>query len=497
MKKISQITLFCWLILFTISGQTQPQENPPPTEITYTLEGSRLQIHLTDGYLDNLELPCKGLNVVRTEDTLYVACGISGLLIIDISKPEDPAIKGLRELGGEVRNVFSAGDRTWAEVIRVQAFPVDAVVVTEPSPNVIQVGPPEDPKKTTPPITETQLEDTAFVGEVWELKPGAVVISLGKKNRIKRNDRVELFIEEEISLGGDDNLGTKETLIAIGRVTTVTDERSEVKLGINERVPLNAKARETNKELTSSHVMPPRIGGNWGLGFALRPFLPLDDLGIGTVSDAFIEYHFNAPLVIGLLIEPLGIGFAGDGNVVSIAGNIFAAYDTDAFQIGLGIGWTAVNSEFTSSSLSSSDYEDGIDTDFDRVQSGLSIIQVARLGSKDGLHLSAHNTFILYNDDFYYGGTRGTIQIPLGRTYTWLILQGGGGLSGYGFGEIGLRVLLSGNGDSDSLFVTPSLGGAVLSGETEYDCGYTTEETCYRDVTYGGPMIGFSVEWRL
>ena len=86
----------------------------------------------------------------------------------------------------------------------------------------------------------------------------------------------------------------------------------------------------------------------------------------------------------------------------------------------------------------------------------------------------------------------------------WLLFQSGGGRAGYIFGEVALRVLLVGNGDRGSLFVTPSIGYGYLSGEEDEPCevyDWETEETvpstCANNIDYGGPMVGFGATWRL
>jgi hypothetical protein len=111
------------------------------------------------------------------------------------------------------------------------------------------------------------------------------------------------------------------------------------------------------------------------------------------------------------------------------------------------------------------------------------------------------NSFVVENEEFAYGGTSGQIQVSLDRLLndTWLLLRGGGHLAGQAFGELGLRVLARGNGGAGTLFVTPSIGGAGVWGSRESDCPQFQPEAvqCFDRVSYAGPMVGFSVEWRL
>lgn len=83
-----------------------------------------------------------------------------------------------------------------------------------------------------------------------------------------------------------------------------------------------------------------------------------------------------------------------------------------------------------------------------------------------------------------------TGQIPVRRGY-WLLLSGGGGNVGYGFGELGLRVLMSGNGLAGSKFLTVTAGGAAVL--RSQPC---TLFSCESSRSYGGPMAGVGGEWR-
>jgi hypothetical protein len=131
--------------------------------------------------------------------------------------------------------------------------------------------------------------------------------------------------------------------------------------------------------------------------------------------------------------------------------------------------------------------------------SGLTVAQLLRLGPQDGLNLSVRTSIVLFHSQFDFGGMVATVQFPVTRGY-WLQLGGGGGNLGYGYGDLGLRVLLSGNGLAGSKFLTVTAGGAAVfksnpcnlqplqSSQSFPFCGGTT--------TLGGPMAGVGGEWR-
>jgi hypothetical protein len=290
-------------------------------------------------------------------------------------------------------------------------------------------------------------------------------------------------------------------------VVATAEERSEVELGRNETVPAGAQARPTVAPVTASLLIPPRAAGVTSVAFDARPFLALGSFGFGVVADATVAVRLEQPVRVQLLLEPLGLGLADEGNVVSAAGNLVFSYDTRYFEVGLGAGWSAVNNDIEGSSFAADEAgPGGIDLQLKNVRSGLSLAQVARLGAEDGLSLSVRNTFLLYDDAFHYGGTVGQLMVPVtGRT--WLLARGGGGASGFGYGELGLRLLAWGNGLHDSLFVSAALGGAGLFGEKEETCQIwdtatgtripdPSGRTCFTSVEYAGPMVGIGIEWR-
>jgi hypothetical protein len=473
--------------------------------VGYEVEGGALWVIAPDGSRARVDLPCAAHRALRVETTLYVACGESGLLVLDATEPSHPEVVGARDFGGSVTDVFAVRGQVWASVTRLEARPIGSAPTLAPEPAAPL--PTASTPPTAPTIAAATVAPAPTAGQVVEVRAGEVVVDLGSEAGIGRNDRIELFVESEVDLGSGD-LATRETRVAVGEVVAVTETRSQVALGINERVPPTALARPTNAELTSDIWLPPRVGDIWEIGFMARPFLSLGTLGVGMVSEVSAGRRFDdPPMAVQIFFDPLGVGLAEEGNIVAWSGNLVVSYDTKAFQVGLGAGWSAVNDEVDRGfDETAAGAEGGIDVEFDRVRSGLSIAQFARLGARDGFNFTALNTFILHEEEFFYGGTRGAFQVPLGTggTHTWLTVQGGGGRVGYAFGEVGLRVLLAGNGDRGSVFVTPSLGGAYLRGEEETDCevyDYQTDSmvpgTCVETIEYGGPMVGFGMEWRL
>ena len=101
---------------------------------------------------------------------------------------------------------------------------------------------------------------------------------------------------------------------------------------------------------------------------------------------------------------------------------------------------------------------------------------------------------VIFHSEFRFGGMNGRLQIPVTRGY-WLFAAGGGGDTGYGFGEIGLRVLVAGNGRAGSRYLSAAVGGAgVFKSQSCVDTEFGPN--CAGALTYGGPMVGFGYGWR-
>jgi hypothetical protein len=238
-------------------------------------------------------------------------------------------------------------------------------------------------------------------------------------------------------------------------------------------VPVGSLAEPTRAPLSAATFAPPRVADVWEVGFLLRGFLVLDNLGLGTFLDARVGYRMRAPVHIEALLSPFAIASARNGATVPVAGILTGSYDARFFEIGLGVGGQTVNSpEF---SLNPG--------------SGTTLALRVRLGARDGANVEAFTYVVLFHSEFSFSFVRVQAQIPLGNR-AWLLAAGGGGSLGLGFGELGLRVLVSGNGGPGSFFLTTVIGGVnVFRGCEIVDNSCST-------LDYAGPMLGMGGEWR-
>ena len=124
------------------------------------------------------------------------------------------------------------------------------------------------------------------------------------------------------------------------------------------------------------------------------------------------------------------------------------------------------------------------------------MVQQVRIGAVDGLGLDVLSHVTLFHSRFEFSGMSARGQIPMGDRF-WLLITGGGGAAGFGYGELGVRALLRGNGDKDSFFFTGTVGGVGVFDNLNTRCGNTQFEfDCDEEVLYAGPTIGAGGEWR-
>jgi hypothetical protein len=263
-------------------------------------------------------------------------------------------------------------------------------------------------------------------------------------------------------------------------VESVFQRRARVALGVDELVGKDSRVQPTSAEVTQSVFAPPRAAGLWEVSFLARPLLVLDELGAGGMLDASVGYRFRAPLHIEAALAPLAFASAREGAVTPIAGVISAFFDTHYFEIGLGVGAQTVN-----------DPPFALDRG-----TGLTIAPRMRIGARDGAYLDVSSYVALFHSDFRFSHLRVGVQIPVG-SQAWLLAAGGGGTMGLAYAEVGLRLLLSGNGGPGSFFLSTTVGGvSMFDGCNVLREVQVTSESCTTH-SYAGPMLGAGGEWRL
>ena len=224
-----------------------------------------------------------------------------------------------------------------------------------------------------------------------------------------------------------------------------------------------------------SILAPPRIAKSLAFEFALRPYLPIDELAFAAVGQLGVSYRGERPWYVQGQLYPIG-GLVGKGRERGLFGAFASGgYDHSLFSVGVGIGALRGTTEtwfdYYGDSVRAPEHS-----------FAFSVTQSVRLGALDGLHMAVTNAFVLEDDRWQFGFVDVLLQAPTGRR-TWIVVDGGGG--GYArffYGEVGLRRLVRGDRGQGALFVRPSVGAAGVEAD---DGGLT-----------GGPMVGIHLELR-
>jgi hypothetical protein len=430
---------------------------------------------------------CDKRAIQQADGKLFVACGPAGAWEIALAPPAPRFVKSY-EFSAPVVGFFTEADgRLWVKLQVLEARPLTsagsagAPQFPDPPPAPSSVAGAVAPSLAGPPPPAPAPSAAAAPGrgQVVKSTPGEVVISLGTRDGLARGDRIELALEHPDADAPEDAALSREVL-AVGVVTNVTERSAKIRLGVNESAPVGTWASRAQASPTASESAPPRVTDITTLELMVRPFAALGELGGGFLLSGAIGHRFGH-LHLWALLDPVAAAAVEKQDGVTAAnGALMVSYDSQFFEMGLGLGAQTVNS-----------------MNFIPPGSGLTVAQLLRLGPADGLNVTFRTSIVLFHSQFDFGGMVGTAQFPVTRGY-WLLLGGGGGSVGYGYGEVGLRVLASGNGLAGSKFLTLSAGGAAVFRSRSCDqiIDAVSFASCNQSVAFGGPMVGLGGEWR-
>lgn len=448
-------------------------ENP----VGVTSTDSSADLEVLSAFLErHPELDCPVRSHWSSPTRVWVACESSGLVVLQRGADESFDLIEARSIEGEVMGFFEHDGRVWARVLEERALVVGKAGEVGPPPperevasGGVETG--TKPGAQEPPAAAVHKEPV--IGNVTRVSGLEVEVDRGTKSGISLGARIA-FVD------GVSSADEERRAAVVGRVVDVTEERASVQIGLNETVDVGVKARLTDEAITGSRVAPPRAQGLWELRGILRPLLSLGELGGGVLGEFEAGYRMR-DFHVGARVSPLGVARAASDTVSTWGGYAYGAYDSWLFSAGLGIGAQSVNN-------TSDDPSDPT--------SGLSLVQLLRLGAVDGLHLASRIHAVVFRGETEFSSLEAQGQIPV-ASGTWLILRGGGGTPGHGFGEIALRNLLVGSGGRGSTFLEVSVGGA---GIFEKYCASPSAvdlfPLCSTNVV-AGPLVGIGAEWRL
>jgi len=296
-----------------------------------------------------------------------------------------------------------------------------------------------------------------------------VIIDRGAKSGLKAGTRIAFFNENGTS---------PQRVIGVGVISAVTENRARVELGSTElarSLPVGIAARVEERQAPSS--APSTRTSSWSGRLIARPFVALSSNGGGgMLADIDVTYRGSGSFSLQAWLSPLGLGVRDRDNVQSVSAFVLCTYDLRYFELGAGLGAQTVND-------TNGHHAPGTGTMFPIF---------ARFGALDSLRLSLRVDTALFYSEFYYTGIRAELESPLTDSL-WFRVEGGGGPSGYAFGEMGLRARLTSPSQSGSVDLLAGVGGAILwqrerAPEPDTEGGTET--------SIGGAQLGIGVQYR-
>jgi hypothetical protein len=427
---------------------------------------------------------CELQALASSGELRYLACGEAGVWVVKLLPGLAPEVIEQRPTPGLASGFFLRDGTLWVETTSVQAtrlVPVEAgaQIIADPlgmkGKPAVAAAPPPLPA-AAPRSGQLAPEDDYEPAEarVVGLEPGFAIIDMGKEDGVASGDHVAFEREVKDRLDAQ-NAAQRRERLAVGTAVAIGQSRSRVELGLDERVEVGAFAHPTREPVSARTFSPPRLGGVWHVGFFVRPFLIIDNFGFGTSFEVRAGYRFDIPFHLEALVLPFTVATGREGGMAAGAAVVTASFDSKLFEIGIGLGGQTVNDP-------AFDLEAGTAT---------TLAQRLRIGAADGGNLEVITYVTLFHSEFDFADIHIHAQVPVGDR-SWLIANAAGGTLGMGYGELGLRVLLSGNGDVGSFLLSATVGGIRVfkSGFCEGESRNCTE----RD--YTGPLVGFGSEWR-
>jgi hypothetical protein len=398
-------------------------------------------------------------------DRVYLPCGKSGVAVLQSGAGGARNVESVYGASGSVEGLFLRGEEVWVDVQRREAQPLSQLKPVA-APSAVADAPTTGGAALVAPVD----------GAVRAVKDDEVTVTFGSRQGLRNGAHVELFERRPVAGGGE-----RELSLAVGEVVEVAGDVAQVRLGLGEAVPAGTLARATTRARTESIAAPPRFGGITIVEGGVRPYLTIGALGVAVLSDFAATYLGESSYFARLELKPLGGIWSAKTTTSVFAGHALLGYDHQFFAVGAGIGLVrAARGEWKTDAGSTDGYLVPAD-----MGAALSVKQMARLGSRDGLYLSVDNAFVLGGRRWHYAFVDVAVQIPLGKG-RWLTLDGsGGGLARFMQVGLGLRRLVYGTGGPHSLFLRPSVGVAAVSGDK-----YVESDFFY------GPMVGLHAEWR-
>ena len=376
----------------------------------------------------------------------------------------------------------------------------------------------------TPPGGADMPDEKAVVaaermaGTVTKVRGDIAVLDIGADAGVARGDRFEIrsqALTRQYSLEtGLYEQRPSNQITAVVQVTSVSPDKALVSLGRGDRARVGDHAVPSNRKTSGNTWFPGYERSLNRIQAKVGPYLGINTLSAGMLTSVMYDRTFAFPMRLSAGFSNIGLVFGADF-AAPFHLDVVPSYDTDYFEVGLGLGYVFSNHER---------------------RRGLSFLQKVRLGTVDGLNLTVQNAFIyerkrtsswlafggsvdmkemgedctptdedkdLTGYEFNWEGVDASLAIPLTRRVT-LVTDWSYSNAGWFYGDLGIRTLVMGNGGHGTLIIPVTIGGVALndyvpSGKETYcdaDANKVSTLQQYDSRVYGGPVVTIGIDYR-
>ncbi len=409
----------------------------------------------------------------RVAGTLLVGATADGKLVTyDISDPRTPQKRGERDLGGTIVDLRVTDGVVFAVVAeqRVQAFAVAEGGKLEAWRPVAVAS----PNAVAPAAPPARAAASAVLGKVATAHGGSVLIELDSAGTLRPGDHVLIrsqSVETRLNLfSGKEEAAVTNAPVAVLEVRQVQGTRAIAELGRGDNASVGDTVEVTDRPASRSSIFAGRAGYDTWARATLRPMLNFGKVDVASVTELAFGYYWQF-LHLQARVAPLG--FSVPHGVDAANMQVIVSYSNDLFEFGLGTGYfrhefqtlndyDCSSNGFLTGSVASADSSGGAvhPQRFNCAQSGPTVVQHLRLGAIDGLNLRVTDTVTISSGQFRWGYLEGSLDIPLTRELN--LYGAGGGTTGLGWGEVGMRTYLRGVGGHGTLILSTGIGGSSL-----------------------------------
>jgi len=508
--------------LFLVGGMTSAAADD------CRIDGAKAVVSMGDS-TSTIDIEAGATSCLVYDGRVFVAAGARGVLVYSLDVEHGRLTGGWVPADGEVIGLQSGPGGPMAISARLALVPLQVAAdgSLRPAGVAALMGGPAAQATTLTTWTRTDAgheSDTKIVaaerlaGTVVKVRGNIAVLDIGADAGVAPGDRFEIR-SQALTRQYDLETGLYEQrpsnqITAVVEVTSVSPDKALVSLGRGDRARVHDHAVPTNKNISGDTWFPGYERSLNRIQAKIGPYLGINTLSAGMLTSVMYDRTFAFPMRLSAGFSNIGLVF-GEDFAAPFHLDVVPSYDTDYFEVGLGLGYVFSSHER---------------------RRGLSFLQKVRLGTVDGLNLTVQNAFIyerrrtsswfgfgggigmedvgdectptdddedLTGYEFNWEGVDASLFIPLTRRVT-LVTDWSYSNAGWFYGDIGIRTLVMGNGGHGTLIIPVTIGGVglndyVTSGKETYcdaDSNKVSSLQQYDTRIYAGPVVTIGIDYR-